>query len=1052
MDRPSHIVPLVLALLLLLALCTAPRLDASTSARSVVRLAPGDVWCPTGLTFGEGRPGHQSSIEGVFDRGDFETSFRAPTNGWVYLTLVATSDIAIDNLLVMPRERYFPPVLGHFDSDACHRAADPTFPRVRVATWNADSLPDGARLERFAVADIDALRDRGWEINGATIDLTESAVERLPVGDQGAVTAVCPAAGATLCPDGTGSLMLPAGQRVRLPVRVAAGVDYLAQLWWKGPPGARLDVRIDDFAPCPEAPEGLFVDHASELEIQVLNAELSAGIDPELFFFLTLIEDESDTFGRVTVDSETFTIPQIDNDDNPSWEGRANFAVGELNDPSAVPIKIELFDNDEFDNAHVDLDPNPGDKDLDLVVDLCRMQVEGDLSVDMQGPIEARGDAGSGDDQGLLRFTISSASGRPMTTDDLAVVDLDFVQAVHGSRYAVTEKPGVVMVSVANNFEVSVDTEILVELFGPGGFFVSRRVPVTLPPLDRDTFYLFGDAPIFPPSPTPGVESFLGINVQVDPDGVFSGGLPPGDCRIDNDTVSEKMWKLVETDDLTVTWCKVARVLELPQLVDNRRFDEIQTLGTDFMRATFPTASVTAARCPTATPLTPNAAVLEWIGTVFEAFDIPALAGHPFAMVWDLNNFAALTGVEKMLGIVPRASWYQQFEGWDTVRGNSLGEAAPHAAILLPEVEDDAGVAHPMVTLPAHELAHTYGLSADPHLKDTASCGVTILGDPFGLGDLICGATGGLDEYSASDPARARGNPATGYWLELGTEDPRLAAHVDRPQCDRHCFMGAGPPDQLGNWIGHGAWIDTNDWEHLIERMKRHPDPEVIFLGGMIDPADNAFLAPWYRLPAGIPDRVDEAPGGYRARFYDGGGELLQDVGFPVGFHASDSPTETPPITFFGFTTPWVPGTARIDIDRGGDGDGIPPATVATRTVSASVPTVSIVAPSNGSAIPDAGPLQLAWQAEDADGDELSALVMASLDGDFWSVVHNWTTASSASLDPSLLPGTIVQLKVFVTDGVHGAESGPIEVDASRLLFMDGFETGDTSRWGSSIP
>ncbi len=39
---------------------------------------------------------------------------------------------------------------------------------------------------------------------------------------------------------------------------------------------------------------------------------------------------------------------------------------------------------------------------LDLVVDLCRMQVEGDLSVDLQGPLVAEGDSGTGADQGLL--------------------------------------------------------------------------------------------------------------------------------------------------------------------------------------------------------------------------------------------------------------------------------------------------------------------------------------------------------------------------------------------------------------------------------------------------------------------------------------------------------------------------------------------------------------------------------------------------------------------------------------------------------------------------
>ncbi|MCG8460662.1 MAG: hypothetical protein MI919_30640, partial [Holophagales bacterium] len=685
------------------------------------------------------------------------------------------------------------------------------------------------------------------------------------------------------------------------------------------------------------------------------------------------------------------------------------------------------------------------------VVDLCRMQVEGDLSVDMQGVIEARGDAGSGDDQGLLRFRISSPTGRPVTTDDLAVVDLDFVQAVHGSRYAVTEKPGVVMVSVANNFATEVNTEILVELFGPG-FFVSRRFPVTLEALDRETFYFFDDTPIFPPSPTPGVESFLGINVEVDPDGVFTAGLPSGDCRLDNDSVAEKMWKLVETDPLHLTWCPVGRVLEATDLVDRHELLEIQTLGTDFIRAIYPTASVSSSTCPVPMPMTPALPVLDFISAVLDSFEIPFSSVLPFALVWDMNNAAVLTGTDKLLGVLPRAGWYEQFVGWENVIGNSLGEAAPHAVIFLPEIEDSDGDRHPKVTLPAHELAHTYGVSADPLLKDTASCGVSLVGDPFGIGDLICGASGGLDEYSSSDPARARGNPATGFWVEIGTEDPRLAAFADQPQCDRHCFMGRSNENQLEDWAGQGRWIDLTDWEHLIERMKRHPDPEVIYLGGMIDPADNAYLAPFYRLPAGIPDRVDGDAGGYRARFYDAQGGLLQDVGFPLTFGAADSPTDTPPITFFGFTTLWVPGTARIDIDRGAHGQNILPATVASRQVSANVPTVQLLQPTNGQPLPEVGPLQVAWDAQDGDGDGLSAVVMASLDGDTWSVIQNWTTLQNAEIEPTILPGAMVEIKVFVTDGVHSAETEPVVIDARGLLFADGFELGNTSAWWSSVP
>jgi hypothetical protein len=372
--------------------------------------------------------------------------------------------------------------------------------------------------------------------------------------------------------------------------------------------------------------------------------------------------------------------------------------------------------------------------------------------------------------------------------------------------------------------------------------------------------------------------------------------------------------------------------------------------------------------------------------------------------------------------------------------------------IFLPEVRDDGGDTHVKVTLPAHELAHTFGVSADPRLKDTATCGVTVFGDPLRIGDLICGATGGIDEYSAGDPARVRGNPATGFWVELGTEDPRLAPFADTPQCDRHCFMGRSSGDQIGNWMTNGRWIDVNDWEKLISELWTHPDPEVIFVGGMIDPADNIYIGPWFRMPAGIPDRVDGDPGGYRVRFYDANNDLLQDVGFPLTFGGSDT-EDTPPITFFGFTVPWVEGTVRIDIDRGEHESNIPPSNIASRFVSENPPTVEIVEPQRGTSAPTHEMVDLTWAAFDIDGDDLSVAVMASPDGDHWGVVHGWLEngETTASIPAVLFPPGPVQFKVVATDGIHMTESDPVEISITTL-FADGFESGGTSAWSLTLP
>ena len=1029
------------------SLSTAP-LFAAGSMRTNVRLAPGDVWCPTGVTFNEGRADFLSSDAAAPGRGAFETAFQSPTNGWVYVTLDTDSDIHIDNILAMPRGEFFDADPSLFDSTACHTDANPTYPSVRLhafdLTLDTDPtrngiqpfIPWGGRLELFDRTSLDGLKKEGWQLGGATLDASTSAMEALASGDQAGVTFECVGSTDTVrCPFGSRSLRLPAGTKLRFPWRLQPNVDYLLQMWMKGPEGARVSVRIDDFSSCPDEDNGLFLEHTSDLEVEILDAELKPGIDPEIFAVVALIEDQSDTFGKLIIDGETHRIPQIDHNDRPKWDGTARFVASDLADPSSVSIRLQMWDNDEFDNAHVDIDADPTDRDLDLTVDLCRMRVEGDLSQDMQGVIEARGDAGSGDDQGIVRFTVKTPTGRPLSTDDLAVTDVDFVQVVHRTRYAVTERPGVVMVTLANNFSVDIVTEVRIDVYGPGGSLRADRFPVELPADGTKTYYFYADTPIYPPAPTPGVESHLGINVQVDPDGIYSGGLEPGDCRIDNDVVNEKMWKLVELHNLEVTWCKVARSLEVGDLVDDAKFNDVKDLGTSYMRAVFPTPSVSARSCPVPIPYTPNLFAIDFISSVLDAFEIPMSSVMPFAMVWDMNTFATLAGVDKMLGVLPYSGWYEQFDGWESVIGNSLGEAAPHAAIVLPEVEirkpyPDPSEFHVKVTLPAHELAHTYGLSADSRLKDAATCGVTILGDPFGIGDLLCGATGGLDEYKSPDPARAMGNPATGFWVRQGIEDPRLAPYAGLPQCDRHCFMGAASPKQLDDWQENGRWIDVGDYELLIDRMRRHPDPEIIYLSGMIAPDDSVHLGPWFRLPAGIPDRVDGDTGGYRARFYDAEGELLQDVGIPSVFGASET-DHTPPITFFGLTAIWPENTHHIDIDRSPHSKDVPAATLATVKVSESAPFVELHDPASGPEVPEEGTVDLSWTTYDGDGDPLSAVVLASRDGDSWSVVQNFLEPkmNKASIPVEIFEneGTYL-LKVLVTDGIHSGQSEPVEV------------------------
>ena len=86
----------------------------------------------------------------------------------------------------------------------------------------------------------------------------------------------------------------------------------------------------------------------------------------------------------------------------------------------------------------------------------------------------------------------------------------------------------------------------------------------------------------------------------------------------------------------------------------------------------------------------------------------------------------------------------------------------------------------------------------------------------------------------------------------------------------------------------------------------------------------------------------------------------------------------------------------------------------------------------------------------------MAAAVLASLDGDTWGVVHGWIEngETTASIPSDQLPAGDVQLKVVVTDGVHRGESDPIVVTSlgPGALFVDDFESGDTTRWSSTTP
>ena len=124
-------------------------------------------------------------------------------------------------------------------------------------------------------------------------------------------------------------------------------------------------------------------------------------------------------------------------------------------------------------------------------------------------------------------------------------------------------------------------------------------------------------------------------------------------------------------------------------------------------------------------------------------------------LTFELNGVAALLPQNRLMGVLPNKDWFERFSYWSDVTGFSLGEFAPRAVIFLPRLEDGTKIG-PQITLPAHELGHTFGLSVDSRLKSSWVCDI----DWPIVGHAPCGLVGGFDEYQHDDAALQDGNPA----------------------------------------------------------------------------------------------------------------------------------------------------------------------------------------------------------------------------------------------------------------------------------------------------
>jgi Tol biopolymer transport system component/putative cell wall-binding protein len=228
-------------------------------------------------------------------------------------------------------------------------------------------------------------------------------------------------------------------------------------------------------------------------------------------------------------------------------------------------------------------------------------------------------------------------------------------------------------------------------------------------------------------------------------------------------------------------------------------------------------------------------------------------------------------------------------------------------------------------------------------------------------------------------------------------------------------------------------WVSAATYQRLLARLA---SPSVgtfaaaaadgsILVSGLVDGEGEVEAGPWYR--GGEPGDVGlGATGELTLEYTAEDGTVLATTGLELheAVHQGVGGTAGPARAFV-VRVPDLPGAATLVVRR----DGVE---LLERTVSASAPQVAVTAPVGGEEVSVGDVVEVAWDASDADGDELVAAVAVSTDeGASWRPVAIEVPGDTLRLTATRdLAGATVRVRVSVSDGVDvaHAESAPFTV------------------------
>jgi outer membrane protein assembly factor BamB len=327
--------------------------------------------------------------------------------------------------------------------------------------------------------------------------------------------------------------------------------------------------------------------------------------------------------------------------------------------------------------------------------------------------------------------------------------------------------------------------------------------------------------------------------------------------------------------------------------------------------------------------------------------------------VMNLYHMPSMGGYDRIILVVPSRSDDLWLKYWLNKDALGMNLVLPDSVIWCQEG---------YYTTPAHELWHSY----------------------TGISDAVWHCP----------------NAATGYW---DLAHSRGSSGLIDGGLPVPCMMSGGDQhypetDWAYRWICPHCYANLTN----LSRLKHCPDPEVLFVSGVVFSNDTVNLQPFYHFSEGYADLNPGTVGNYAIRFLDANQQVLSNIGFNMTFDTSLN------VTGFGFAVPYPSGAAQIQLLHGNN-------VIASRSISANPPSVSLTYPNNGETLTSGQNITIQWQANDPDNNTLSYTVLYTPDnGSTWIPIQ--TDVAGMSLNwtvPNDHPTNQCRIKVVATDGIN---------------------------------